>query len=380
VARRRFISEELLTDPDLACLPDSTQLFFIKMLAISDDFGFVPFEVYRLAKLLGVSDRRRTRVVQWMGEILQAKLGRLVRRGDDYFFMFKPETFDRIQAYLLNNRTQSEYLNLKVPEADKVRREAQLQEIPEGSGIFSPAKVESREKNLSSLVLSSLQNLRQLRHVASLHDEAEQQLLELGMTVTREYAVTMPDGSTGRVDLFAEKDGQQFAIELDSALPRSKSLLKVSQFDKAIKIVVLRCPTSTITTWPGLDHVICLGSQTRRERSWLTAEDVPIPSTLDATKGFKEAWNEWLDFRRTEIKKKVGPKAAKTQLSFLARQPDPIACIEQSIQNSYQGIFVLKTQGGQRGRITKAGGATTIDDVKRRIALDEARRREQAQG
>lgn len=59
---------------------------------------------------------------------------------------------------------------------------------------------------------------------------------------------------------------------------------------------------------------------------------------IDSTQQFIEAWNEWADFRR-EIKKKLTKSTAKKQITFLLNQPDPIKCINQSIQNGWVGLF-----------------------------------------
>ena len=59
---------------------------------------------------------------------------------------------------------------------------------------------------------------------------------------------------------------------------------------------------------------------------------------IDSTQQFIEAWNEWCDFRR-EIKKKLTKLSAKKQITFLLNQPNPIKCINQSIQNGWTGLF-----------------------------------------
>jgi uncharacterized protein YdaU (DUF1376 family) len=68
---------------------------------------------------------------------------------------------------------------------------------------------------------------------------------------------------------------------------------------------------------------------------------------IDSTQQFIESWNEWCDFRR-EIKKKLTKLSAKKQLTFLFNQPDPIKCINQSIQNGWTGLFeVTQKQAGK---------------------------------
>jgi len=72
------------------------------------------------------------------------------------------------------------------------------------------------------------------------------------------------------------------------------------------------------------------------------------PTQLSEREGFVAAWKEWIAYRQ-EIKRKVSVIAARKQLAFLLEQPNPIAVIEQSIRNQWQGLFELKTGGGQGG-------------------------------
>jgi phage replication O-like protein O len=61
-----------------------------------------------------------------------------------------------------------------------------------------------------------------------------------------------------------------------------------------------------------------------------------LPSGLSADK-----WAEWEQHRR-EIKKRLTPSTIKKQLNFLAKQPDPGACIDASITNGWTGLFAIK--------------------------------------
>lgn len=68
---------------------------------------------------------------------------------------------------------------------------------------------------------------------------------------------------------------------------------------------------------------------------------------IDSTQQFIEAWTEWVDFRK-EIKKKLTKLSAKRQITFLINQPEPIKCINQSIQNGWTGLFeVSQKQAGK---------------------------------
>jgi hypothetical protein len=76
---------------------------------------------------------------------------------------------------------------------------------------------------------------------------------------------------------------------------------------------------------------------------------VGIPSELLSVSGFREAWKQWLAFHN-EIRKPLRPSTVKRQIAFLSQQPEPVAVIEQSIQNGWQGLFPLKLQPGVRER------------------------------
>ena len=58
------------------------------------------------------------------------------------------------------------------------------------------------------------------------------------------------------------------------------------------------------------------------------------------------AYAEWREFRTKELKKKLGPIAEKKQRKFLS-QYNPVQqqeIIDQSIMNSWQGLFAPKPQ------------------------------------
>jgi len=71
------------------------------------------------------------------------------------------------------------------------------------------------------------------------------------------------------------------------------------------------------------------------------AEDMPLPGALTALPGFAEAWAEWLAYRRSR-KLTTAPATLKRQLGMLGEQPDPVAVIEQTITNGWNGLFPLK--------------------------------------
>ena len=63
---------------------------------------------------------------------------------------------------------------------------------------------------------------------------------------------------------------------------------------------------------------------------------------------FTDTWKEWVDYR-IECKKKLTPSSVKKQIKLLLSQPNPANCINQSIQNQWQGLFEDKSGSKQAG-------------------------------
>ena len=78
----------------------------------------------------------------------------------------------------------------------------------------------------------------------------------------------------------------------------------------------------------------------------------------------ENAWQEWCQYRRQEIRKKIGPIAQKKQTTFLMGFPPPIQqqIIDQSIMNSWQGLFPPKQQRSVP-RETSTRATNIMDDL-----------------
>ena len=61
---------------------------------------------------------------------------------------------------------------------------------------------------------------------------------------------------------------------------------------------------------------------------------------INSKQSFIESWVEWVDYRK-EIRKKITKSSASKQIIFLLKQPDPSACITQSIEKGWQGLFAI---------------------------------------
>lgn len=77
---------------------------------------------------------------------------------------------------------------------------------------------------------------------------------------------------------------------------------------------------------------------------------INIPESLNSL-AFKEVWQEWKDYRKSEIRKKLTPTAEKRQLSFLANLgiEEAIKSINESMKNGWTGLFEPKKAPAKRG-------------------------------
>jgi len=73
---------------------------------------------------------------------------------------------------------------------------------------------------------------------------------------------------------------------------------------------------------------------------------LPQHKVLD-TEPFLAAWDDFTKYR-IEIRKPLTETAITKHLNFLALQPDPVACIEQSINRHWVGVFEIKDAAGKK--------------------------------
>lgn len=119
-----------------------------------------------------------------------------------------------------------------------------------------------------------------------LHRIAEKAIRLAGLKVEREYAITMPDGSNGRIDLVVE---DCIAIELDRRLPRAKSLKKLLAFN-GYRIAVTRTQDASREFECAVDAVVAIaprdaGDMSRYEQrkgSVPPKETTSLRSVVDA--------------------------------------------------------------------------------------------------
>jgi hypothetical protein len=124
------------------------QNLFIRILAVSDDYGVVPANLYILGKL--TNPPKKIDLEKSLAEIIGAGLGfRFPYEGVD-FFMFKRDRFDDYQSYLVAKRTRSEYLRLTSEEMKSEKFQEVLRTYSKNSKSVS-ASIESTKHEVQSI-------------------------------------------------------------------------------------------------------------------------------------------------------------------------------------------------------------------------------------
>lgn len=173
------------------------------------------------------------------------------------------------------------------------------------------------------------------------HDSAIATLQAAGLDVHREHPVPeRGDGREGRIDIVVtDGNGTRCGIELDRISPRQKSLLKLGAVESGI--CVLRRGDIARRTEQG---ILIIGGSKSAKKDRAARFDplsIPVPEWLDAS-----SWSEWVAYRQQS------GKAIKTELTVtkafsllkqcLDEGHDPVAVINASIANGYQGLFKPK--------------------------------------
>lgn len=120
MARRRMISQDLIIDEHFNQLSIEAQNLFIRMIAVSDDCGVVPCSEYTLNCLTNPPEGMKKNILLYVEEIVKLGLGKLVTYNEKPFFIFKRESFDHYQNYIVNKRVKSEYLRISADEFDSI--------------------------------------------------------------------------------------------------------------------------------------------------------------------------------------------------------------------------------------------------------------------
>ena len=120
MARRRMISAEIINDEEFNSLSIEAQNLFVRLLAVSDDFGVVPANPYSMNKIINTPPG--IDLQKGITEIVGQKLGKIIDYEEKHFFIFKADRFDEYQSYVIKNRARSEYLRLSLEkDSEKIR-------------------------------------------------------------------------------------------------------------------------------------------------------------------------------------------------------------------------------------------------------------------
>jgi hypothetical protein len=144
MAKRRMISQEIILDEDFNSLSINAQNIFIRILAVTDDFGFVPASSYTLNKLINTP--KKIDLFKCIEEIIEKKIGFYFEYENKQFFFFKRDRFDEYQSYLIQKRTKSEYLRL----SKEIIESKDFQEILRNYSEHGVLPIESKEYKVLS--------------------------------------------------------------------------------------------------------------------------------------------------------------------------------------------------------------------------------------
>ena len=111
-----MISQTIIYDEKFNFLSLEAQNIFIRILAISDDCGVVPAHSYTLKTLTNPPEKLKSKFDAIISEILEATLLIKFSHSSKDYYCFKKESFEDYQAYLIKNRTKSEYLKISKDE------------------------------------------------------------------------------------------------------------------------------------------------------------------------------------------------------------------------------------------------------------------------
>lgn len=146
-----MISQDMISDEHFNAISLEAQNIFVRLLAVSDDCGVVPANIYKLNVLINTPKKLNLKLGSILSEIVERGLGHLFDFKGEKFFAFKPAAFADYQSYILKKSTKSEYLRIPKEEFEELSKN--FQELPRNSihcdeGALST--VESRKQKVES--------------------------------------------------------------------------------------------------------------------------------------------------------------------------------------------------------------------------------------
>lgn len=195
-----MLSQELIYDEDFNKLSIQAQNLFTRMLAVSDDYGVIPANEYTLRSLTNPHPDIAKKLMSYLAEIIGINLGVVFTYQDRQYFIFKRESFDRINSYVLAKRTKSEYLRLE----KEFMESEKFQEILRSSSKDLPTSIISNKykvisnkqkvmeitHDLQKWVLENCKNVSKLENQLTA-EESEKLLSEFGGSIVQEILISM---------------------------------------------------------------------------------------------------------------------------------------------------------------------------------------------
>ena len=200
-----------------------------------------------------------------------------------------------------------------------------------------------KEKNNHPIVPRDFYDLSGLcvtDNARAAQEEVANWLEERGYSCTLEVPVAdRGDGRSGRIDLLAERDGVQVAIEVDRDSPREKSLFKLRQFSCA-KVILVRngAEKESESTTDGIKIIYMTCNQGDVFEAFAGGNK----ELLDALREF-ETMRKAIKKPMTDLaKKKLVGKLKEFAEPYHAKQRYMVECLHESILNDWQSVYELK--------------------------------------
>jgi len=151
MAKRRMLAQDIIFDEDFNSLSIESQNLFLRLLTITDDCGIVPGNEYQLKTMLNLHSKIYSNLQKFLKELVISKLLISFTHNEKPFFAFKQEPFENYQAFIIKNRTRSEYLKLKLSDFQLLK--SNLQEFTVNYGNYldnGSYHIESKEYKVIS--------------------------------------------------------------------------------------------------------------------------------------------------------------------------------------------------------------------------------------
>lgn len=127
--------------------------------------------------------------------------------------------------------------------------------------------------------------------------------------------------------------------------PQNAESVQNSHFDKCVNGDVTYMSHMDVTDVSHIDmtymsgHTIKENHNKKNHVKKSSGENFEIQWPEHFTENQKQKYREWIDYRKTVIRKPLKDSTIQRQLKFLSTQPDVESIIDRSIDNQYIGLF-----------------------------------------